>query len=62
MLANEPGTFLQDFPVVVFELESNEEIVQAESYALEFSVWLPNGTDFIINVFETQGFSKSLDN
>ena len=62
MLANELGTFIQDFPVVFFELESNEEIVQDESYALEFSLWLPNGTDFIISVFETQGFAKSLDN
>ena len=61
LLTDELGALIQDFPIIFFELESNEKVVQAKSYALEVSLWFPNGADFIVNIFETQGFTKSLD-
>nr|POE81001.1 hypothetical protein CFP56_44886 [Quercus suber] len=60
LLTDEPEALIQDFPVIFFELVSNEKVVQAKSYALEVSLWFLNGTDFIVNAFETQGFTKAL--
>ena len=60
MLTDELGALIQDFPIIFLELESNKKVVQGKSYALEVSLWFTNGADFIVNVFETQGFTKSL--
>ena len=62
MLSDEPRALINDFPVVVLEFESNEEIIQAKINTLYVSLRFPYSSNLEVKILETKGPTKQFNN